>query len=68
MIGNVGTFLEIWAYEDFASAGEASKLSHYPSTEEDKKTFSEITKYHKDKNIGILQGTALSPTKGVLGK
>ena len=66
MIGDIGTFLEIWAYEDFAAMGQASELFHSPSNEEDKQTFGEIPKYHKDKNIEILQGTSLSPVKGVL--
>ena len=65
MIGDIGTFIEIWAYEDFAALGGASKLFHAPPSEVDRQTYREIPKYHKDKNIEILAGTSFSPVKDV---
>ena len=59
MIGQIGTFLEIWAYKDFPAMGKSSKISHSPCTEEDKQTLSESPKYHKDKSIEILQSISL---------
>jgi hypothetical protein len=66
MIGEIGKFIEIWGYENFAAMDGASKKFHNPDTEEDRKTYRELSTYHKDKKIEILRGTSLSPTRDVM--
>lgn len=64
--GQTRTFLEIWAFEDFAVYGRADEAFSSPKTEEGKQILKELPKYHVDSKIEMFRGTPFSPSKGVL--
>lgn len=64
--GPTRTFLEMWAFEDFAGYGRADEAFRSPKTEEDKQILKELRKYHIASKIEIFRGTPFSPSKGVL--
>jgi hypothetical protein len=67
VVGQVGTFQEIWAFENYAAMDESTKHFISPSSEADKQTLKEISKYHKETYSDILRGIpSLAPTKDLL--
>lgn len=64
--GQVRTFMEIWVFEDFTEYERLSKAFRSPKTEEDKQIMKDLPKYHIGSRVELLQGTSLSPSKGIL--
>ncbi len=63
MVGPSGTFLEIWAFEDFTAYGKAWELLQ---TEKGKKIMEHLLQYYIDWNFEILAGTPLSPVESII--